>query len=195
MWRRLDVPGHDVCQLINRDSGWALEGYTVFLHARSPCALNYSVQCDRAFQTRAAHVRGWVGSKPFVIDATRDAQSNWRLNGTTVPAVRGCIDVDINVSPSTNLLSLRRLRPRTGTALTVRAAWLAFPQMKFMPLEQVYTRTSPTTYDYAAPSLGFNSRLVVNRHGMVLEYPPLWTPERGVNAGLGSGREPGKTPQ
>jgi uncharacterized protein len=182
MWRRLDAPGHDVCRLIRRESGWALEGHAVFLHARMPCALSYSVECDHAFHTRTAHVRGWLGRKPFVIDATRDVQSNWRLNGTAVPAVRGCIDVDINVSPSTNLLSLRRLRPRTGTALAVRAAWLEFPQMKFTPLEQVYTRTSTTTYDYAAPSLKFARRLVVDRHGMVLEYPPLWTQERGVGA-------------
>jgi len=140
-----------------------------------PCALNYCVQCDSAFQTRAAHVHGWLGRNPFVLDVTRDQQSNWRLNGKAAPAVRGCIDVDINISPSTNLLSIRRLSPREGTPLTVRAAWLAFPQKKFTPLEQVYTRTSPTTFDYAAPSLRFTSRLVVDRHGMVLEYPPLWT--------------------
>ena len=188
MWRRLDTPGHDVCRLIDRPLGWAIEGYATFLHRADdasrttpavPCALSYSVTCDRDFVTLAARVRGWIGRKPFTFEITRDRRSNWRLNGTTANAVKGCVDVDINISPSTNLLSLRRLRPRRGQLLTVKAAWLAFPEASLAPLEQTYERSGANTYEYHAPSLDFSSRLVVNRHGLVLEYPPLWTQEIG----------------
>jgi len=56
-----------------------------------------------------ASVSGWVAETAVDIDLVVDREHRWRLNGIEQPAVAGCIDVDMNFSPSTNLLHIRRL--------------------------------------------------------------------------------------
>ena len=175
MWRRLDAPGHDVCWLLQTPARWALTGSAIFRHGRLPCMLFYRVECDAGFRTTAARVEGWLGRRRVGLHVVVNARREWRLNGKACPAVRGCIDFDLNFSPSTNLLSVRRLRPGRRERINVRAAWLEFPGFDLQPLEQYYERTGSRTYDYGAPGLKFRSKLVVNRHGFVIEYPPLWT--------------------
>lgn len=174
MWRRVDAPGHDACWLVPSSGGWTLEGSAVFLSGRSPCALGYRIECDRAFQTKTARVEGWLGPRRIDLRIRVDRRRRWRLNNVPVPAVDGCVDIDINFSPSTNLLSLRRLHPKVDENISVRAAWLAFPKLELQPLEQTYLRTHVHTYDYCAPSLDFSSRLTTDRNGFVVDYPPLW---------------------
>jgi hypothetical protein len=41
----------------------------------------------------------------------------------------GCVNIDLNFSPSTNLLPIRRLDLSVGASAIVRAAWLRFPGM------------------------------------------------------------------
>ena len=53
--------------------------------------------------------------------------ARWLLNNEPVPSARGCLDIDLNFSPSTNLLPVRRLNLTVGHEATVRAAWLRRP--------------------------------------------------------------------
>ena len=47
--------------------------------------------------------------------------------GADSRAVDGCRDIDLNFSPSTNVLPIRRLSLDVGDQAAVRAAWLRFP--------------------------------------------------------------------
>ena len=99
--------------------------------------------------------RASSGPHPIDVDLSVDAAGRWRLNGADCPAVEGCVDLDLNFSPSTNALPIRRLGLAVGQAAEVRAAWLRFPSFALEPLEQVYRRTGETTYRYesaGAPS-------------------------------------------
>jgi hypothetical protein len=126
LWRRLDRPGHDACRLLSRESGWHLVGTAVFAHERQPCRLDYSVVCDGGWRTQSARVTGWVGAEAVEIALSADSGRRWRLNGRECPAVGGCIDLDLNFSPSTNLLPIRRLGlgigPENATCTTRPAA-------------------------------------------------------------------------
>jgi hypothetical protein len=89
--------------------------------------------------------------------------------------VEGCIDLDLNFSPSTNLLPIRRLHLRIGEQAPVRAAWLRFPSLALEPLDQSYRRTGVTTYLYV--SAGGTAELRVNEAGFVTDYPNIWAHE------------------
>ena len=90
------------------------------------------------------------------------------MNGEHVPPVEGCIDVDLNFSPSTNLLPIRRLNLGIGDEATVRAAWLRFPTFTLEPLDQSYSRIAENRYQYKSAS--FTAEITVNEAGLVLEY-------------------------
>lgn len=179
LWRRLDCPGHEAGRLDFRDSCWYLSGTAVFAHNRQACRLDYVVVCAADWQTRSGRVTGWVATQPVAIELAVDSAHRWWLNGAACPAVEGCIDLDLNFSPSTNLLPIRRLDLATGAAAEVQAAWLRFPSFALEPLSQIYRRTGDTTYRYESAGGRFVADLQVNAAGFVTEYPNLWQIEIG----------------
>jgi uncharacterized protein len=177
LWRRLDRPGHEAARLVALDSGWHLTGAAVFAHEGHPCSLDYVVACDARWQTVSARVIGWIGEQTINADVSVDSARHWRLNGTPCPQVHGCVDVDLNFSPSTNLLTLRRLSLGLGEEATVRAAWLRFPGFTLEPLEQLYRRIDEATYRYESAGGRFVVDLHVNASGLVASYPGFWQAE------------------
>jgi hypothetical protein len=175
IWTRHDEPGHETSRLLSHPDGWELAGTAVFDHEGNPVELAYFVECDERFHTRTGVVSGWIGRRPVSLRIEVDEKQNWRVNDTPCPEVSGCIDLDLNFTPSTNLLQVRRLPLPMGEAVRVRTAWLSFPDLQLRFLEQVYRRTGPHTFDYESPALSFSSRLRSNEHGFITDYPPLWT--------------------
>jgi len=177
IWRRLDRPGHEAVQLFFADSRWHLIGTTIFLDPQGPCRLNYRIECDNKWRTLSARVDGWVGTLLIEIEISVDANGHWNLNGNDCPLVAGCIDVDLNFSPLTNLLPIRRLELNIGQEAPVRAAWLRFPSFELELLEQTYRRTGETSYRYESAGGKFVSDLEVDDFGLVVNYPGLWQSE------------------
>lgn len=86
----------------------------------------------------------------------------------------GCLDLDLNFSPSTNLLPIRRLALAPGQSAEVKAAWLRFPSFTLEPFEQVYRHTAASTYWYELADGEFVRELTVNAAGFVTSYPDFW---------------------
>lgn len=174
LWRGFVLPGHEACRLFARDSRWHLEGTAVFSHERQPCRLDYQVICDAAWRTLSAQVAGWLGNTDIDLQIRADSEAHWWLNEVEQPQVMGCIDLDLNFSPSTNLLPIRRLDLAIGEAADVTAAWLRFPSFQLELLPQQYRRLDATTYRYESAGGQFVADLKVNRAGFVVDYPGLW---------------------
>ena len=171
LWRRLDLPGHEASLLSERDGGWELSGSAVFRHEGQDCRLDYTIGCDSAWRTRSARVGGWLGDRSVALEISVDDHVRWQLNAVEQPAVAGCLDIDLNFRPSTNLLPIRRLRLREGQGAAVRAAWLRFPEVTLEPLEQRYQRLDATTFRYESGDGAFQRDLAVAPSGFVTDYP------------------------
>ena len=165
LWRWTDREGHEAARLDDE----TLRGTSVLKHEDAVCSLAYRIECDAAWRTQLVLVHGFIGAREVEIEIVAN-RGRWTMNGTHVPAVEGCIDVDLNFSPSTNLLPIRRLNLAIGEEATVRAAWLRFPTLTLEPLEQTYRRTGERTYQYSSAS--FTAEIAVNEAGLVLRYGP-----------------------
>jgi hypothetical protein len=176
VWRRSDWPGHEAARLVEREAGWELSGTAVFLHETHACRLDYVVACDVAWRTVATQVTGWVGHDAIDIAITVDTGGRWWMNNRECPDVAGCVDIDLNFSPSTNLLPIRRLRLQVGQAADVAAAWLRFPSFALERFEQTYRRLGPTAYRYQSAG-GFSADLDVDDAGFVTRYADVWRAE------------------
>ena len=172
LWRRIDVEGHDGCRLLSRKDGWELDGQALFEEDGKPCALAYRVSCDRSWQTRSASVRGFLGGREIVYEIERRSDGAWTLNGARQPEAEGLTDVDLNFTPATNLLAIRRFDLAIGAETPAAAAWLTFPEPKLARLDQTYRRIDRTRYAYRG--YGYSETLDVSPVGFVLEYPLLW---------------------
>ncbi|HJZ80178.1 MAG TPA: putative glycolipid-binding domain-containing protein [Pyrinomonadaceae bacterium] len=179
LWRRLDRHGHESARILIRADLWNLHGTAVFAHEQLPCRLDYHIVCDSCWHTQSAKVAGWVGNSPIEIAIAVSRERRWRLNEAECPGVAGCVDLDLNFSPATNLLPIRRLELAVGQEGEVRAAWLRFPGLKLEPLEQRYKRIDQNTYRYESGGGEFVAQLSVNEDGFVAKYPNFWEVEQG----------------
>ena len=177
LWRRLDLPGHELCELTGAVDGWRLSGVALVAHENRPCRLEYEIECDASWETRRARVRGQIGQAAADLSIIRAVDGAWSVNGSTLPTLQGCVDIDLGFSPSTNLLPIRRLAMAVGQHAAVRAAWVRFPELRLEVLEQTYTRIGPETYRYESAGGAFTRELSVDSNGFVLDYPGIWCVE------------------
>ncbi len=168
-WRRTDeVVTDEHCTLAVRAGGLSLIGTVIGADQGDPIRIEYRVVADGAGLTTAAHIRQVRGFGTHAIALERDAKGNWTVDGRTVRGLKGCTDVDLGFSPSTNTLPIRRLRLAIGASETIRAAWLRFPEMTVTKNAQTYTRLDEFTYRYSSGS--FEAELTVDDDGLVASY-------------------------
>jgi hypothetical protein len=173
LWQRLDGPGHDACWWQDTsDGGYRLEGAAVFAEGGAPVALSYEV-VGEARSTTSGRVTGFHGDRPVDVRVERRGD-DWLLDGRRVPGVRGCTDLDLAFTPATNRIPLRRLALAVGAEADAPAAWLRFPELDLMRLDQHYRRLERSRFAYRAPALDFAATIEVDERLVALDYPPLW---------------------
>jgi uncharacterized protein len=168
-WRRSDeVEADEWCTLTVRDNGLSLVGTVVGADGGLPLRVEYRVLADPGGVTTAAHVRQWHGFEQRTVTLVRDQKGNWTVDGRKVRALKGCTDVDLGISPSTNTLPIRRLRLGVGQSKEIKAAWVRFPELTVEKATQSYGRPDELTYRYASGT--FAADLAVDDDGLVMTY-------------------------
>ena len=168
-WRRSDeVAVDEHCTLTLRGGGLSLVGTVLGAEGGLPIRIEYRVLADGAGLTTAAHVRDLRGFEARTIGLERDSKGNWNVDGVRRPALKGCTDVDLGCSPSTNTLPIRRLRLAVGASRTIQAAWVRFPELDVVKAAQTYPRLDEFTYRYASGD--FEAELTVDDDGLVASY-------------------------
>jgi uncharacterized protein len=177
-WRHCDArEGFEVAFFRPDADGHAIEGHTSAVEDGHAWAVGYSLRLDRAWVTRRAEITGHspAGRRRLVIE--RRARGPWLVNGVAMPALDGCLDVDLEASAVTNALPVHRLGLAVGEAAQAPAVYVRALDLAVERLEQRYARRSDEDggqrYDYAAPRFGFRCVLPYDRAGLVLDYPGL----------------------
>ena len=178
LWRGIHWRGHEACRVYSLGDGWRLEGTAVFSDEGRACRLSYLIACDSGWNTLNGVVTGWLGEDVVNFELLVDADRRWTMNGVYRAEVDGCVDLDLNFSPSTNLLPIRRLNLAVGQESEVKAAWLRFPSFELEPFPQVYTRLDEFRYRYSSRDGEFVAELTVDDVGFPMVYPELWEVER-----------------
>jgi hypothetical protein len=175
-WKRMDAAGMERFRMERDGSGWTLRGTIELVHDGHPFEARYEVSCDPEWVTRAVMVdlRGPDGDRSLRITAEN---SRWSAGGAPLEAVRGCIDVDLGWTPSTNTLPIRRLDLAVGQERAVTAAWVRFPELTVEPLSQEYRRLDERRYRYSSAGGRFVAELEVDEHGLVTTYGHIWARE------------------
>jgi len=168
-WRRFDeIEADEHCTFTRRDSGLSLVGTVLGTEDGVPVRIEYRVLTDADGMTTAAHVRDLRGFEQRTLTLARDAKGGWTVDGLPARPLKGCSDVDLGCSPSTNTLPIRRLHLGIGAARTIQAAWVRFPDLTVHRAAQTYTRLDELTYRYASGQ--FEAELTVDEEGLVIGY-------------------------
>jgi len=175
LWRRDEPTGTESFLLSSDEGGWHLEGVITAVLDHQPAHVRYRIVCDSAWRTLAAHVAlDRAGVERELHMTVRDG-GRWCVEGEEDVRLRGCTDVDLEISPSTNTIPIRRLNLAVGQESAVTAAWVRFPTLTVQPLDQQYTRTGANRYRYASGD--FVTHIDVDDLGLVTKYEGGWSRE------------------
>ena len=103
-----------------------------------------------------------------------DGKGNWRMNGKEEDQFRGCIDVDIAVTPFTNTLPINRLQLQEGKSHEIQVIYIDVLEQQMRPVHQQYTHVADKIYHYENIPNDFEANIIVDEHGLVVDYPALF---------------------
>ncbi len=177
-WRPLDEIGLEHLLLSMSDAGIHADGMILQTKAgRGPFRARYRIEAAPDWTMRACDIRvGEPGRPERRLDLRVDGEGHWRdeASGNPLPALDGCREVDIQVSPFTNSLPIGRLKLATGEAHEIRAAYITVPELILSRAPQRYARLAADRYRYEGLGTGFAADLAVDADGLVLDYPGIF---------------------
>lgn len=163
----------EYCELTTQGAGHRFSGKIVLVLECQPAFVDYTLTCDNGWDFSRAVISQRYNGQAQQLTVTRE-MGKWRVDAQAADFPTSIHDIDLEISPASNTLPIRRLNLAVGEAADVHAAWVRFPSLKLEVLRQRYTRLDSNTYHYEAPDLDFTARLHVDDDGVMLRYDTLW---------------------
>jgi uncharacterized protein len=174
-WAALQWPGLEHVIASSDRAGFRADSQLI-LAEQELATVSYSLECDAGwrFTRLAVTVTSASGHRTLALSAGGDGR--WLADGQPRPDLAGCIDVDINCTPLTNTLPVRRLAWSPGTARDLDVAYVSVPELDIRPARQRYQMLAGSSdgalYRYESGS--FTAELPFDRDGYVIDYPGIW---------------------
>lgn len=179
MWARWQgEPGLEHLHLTQDMAGRVADGLVIGVLDNTPFRLHYRIVCDAGWQVREATV-DLQGARATRVELRTDRAGHWTTpTGDALPALDGCLDVDIRATPFTNTLPIRRLALQPGASAELLVAYISVPDLDVRAVRQRYTcldaRPDGGTYRYESLTSGFTAELLLDADGLVIDYPDVW---------------------
>lgn len=164
-------------------AGVQADGLIVGLAVGRPFRVRYRLRCDAAWRVREVRVADLDAGRDLHLLA--DGNGTWTLgDGTPLPDLADCIDVDLSATPFTNTLPIRRLALAPGELADLAVAYVAVPELTVAPDPQRYRclerRPDRGRYRYESLDSDFAAEIAVDADSVVLDYPGLFRRVRGA---------------
>lgn len=174
LWQRQDEPSLEYLRFEQTEDGIQFDGTLVLDLEGAPARITYRVDCTPDWKTRRVEVTQERSGETSQLMIEVDDEQHWYHDGELLEPFTGLTNIDLSVTPATNLLALRSMKLEIGQAAETSAVWMVFPELEVKRLDQHYAKTDATHYHYVAPSLDFKTILEVDDFGFITKYGDLW---------------------
>ena len=170
-WQRTDENvGHSIARVERLPDGWVCHGSEVIAGPGATLACGFRVQLDASWATRTVEVWSMSRAGERRLRLTVDVGGRWWRDGTRVPDLDGCIDVDVAATPLTNTFPINRLAGlAVGASATSSVAWVDVPDLSATRVDQTYERLADRLWRYSDQRHGA-FELSVDDDGLVIDY-------------------------
>ncbi len=180
-WTALQWPGMEHA-IVSDDADGMTAASHVVLGESGLVTVAYRLACDAGWRFRRLTIDVASAGNERTLTLTHE-DGGWLENGTSRPDLARCIDIDINCTPLTNTLPIRRLDWSAGATHDIDVAYVSVPELEVRKARQRYTRLNGDGADlsrFRYESGSFERDLSVDDRGFVLDYPGLWGRLAGV---------------
>jgi len=160
--------------LTKSDEDIEVDSVIVGAHDDKIYRVDYSIKTNRNWECIFFEATTQLSDKKEVINYHSDGRGNWTKNGAPVNEFKGCIDIDISLTPFTNSLPINRLQWELNKPQQITVLFLDILSQEIMPTQQCYTKLSNTKFKFENVPNDFEAIITVDASGMVVNYPDLF---------------------
>ncbi len=177
-WTPWSAPG--VEQLLMTDHGDRISAFSLILRPLGGQHLRIRIgyHADAQWNTRRVMVATADAEEtdPRRVVLESDGQGHWQMMEQPAPQFDGCLDADVEITPFSNTVPIRRLGMAEGASVETKAVYVPVPSLTPRVVHQRYTcleQLGPSggTYRYENLDSGFSADLKVDADGLVMDYP------------------------
>ncbi|KKB76040.1 hypothetical protein VW35_20155 [Devosia soli] len=162
-WRGLDLATIEHCHVIANDRDTRIRSTII----GPDFGLFYRIKLDESGHTRTLKIERSDGK---ALELFCDGQGGWSDDrAEPIPALKGCVDVDIWPTPMTNSLPIWRSDWAVGKAQNFAIVWIDATTMEIRRDEQIYTKINADHFRFQ--SGGFEAVVAIDGDGVVIDYP------------------------
>jgi hypothetical protein len=183
MWQPWTGPGLESLRLVEDTDGVRADSVVIGMDEGRPFSTRYAIRCDAAWHVRDLEIAD-LGGRSTTLALASDGMGRWTDgSGAHLPALDGCLDVDLSATPFTNTLPIRRLALAPGWATEITVVYVEVPLLRVGVARQRYrclTWGAPGgSYRFETAAGDFTADITVDADGLVVEYPKIarqvWT--------------------
>ncbi|HEY2640396.1 MAG TPA: putative glycolipid-binding domain-containing protein [Streptosporangiaceae bacterium] len=176
-WAAVEWPGMEHVVVAGDATGFRADGHVVMAD-EGLASITYHLQCTTGWRVACLDIEVTSAASTASSQLTSVGDGRWLVDGVPAPELDGCVDVDINCTPLTNTLPIRRLSWSTGAVHDIEVVYVPVPSLAFHRARQRYTllaRDEAAGDDlFRYESGSFRADLQVDGDGFVVDYPGLW---------------------
>jgi hypothetical protein len=175
LWKGIEYESLENCLITITEAGAQINSTIVGQYNGKIYLVNYQIKTNTTWETVSVTIESLINKQSQHWKLEGDGKDNWQLNDKAVPQFEGCIDVDIPLTPFTNSLPINRLKLAIGETQLIKVIYLDLLANEFKPVQQKYIRLKENVYHYENVPNDFEADIIVDRQGLVVDYPSLFT--------------------
>jgi hypothetical protein len=174
LWTGREYYSLENCLLTTAETGSKIRSVIVGRYEEEIYRVEYVIKTNENWATRFVKLECQHKNKIQHLSFESDGNGNWTLNGKPAEDFKGCLDIDVPLTPFTNTLPINRLKLRTSEEKEIRVIYCDLLKEEMKPVTQKYIRLSDTEYHYENVPNDFEAIIKVDELGLVADYPELF---------------------
>jgi uncharacterized protein len=185
LWTGREYHSVENCLVSVSDAGVEAASTILGTYQQKIYKVEYLLRANQNWETTFLEIRSRRSDYNQLFQLESDCMGSWKLNGENAEELKGCIDVDIPLTPFTNTLPINRLHLSPNNAEEIQVVYCDLLEGRIKSVRQKYTSISKTQYHYQNIPNDFEAIIVVDGDGFVVDYPSLFVRTAAVKAQYG----------
>jgi uncharacterized protein len=178
MWMQWNNLGMEQLHLENNTAGLATDSVVLGIRDGNPFRAHYQIEVNQNWRVQHLQVK-LLQPEGKTLSLKSDGEGHWwHYDGAALPELTGCVDIDLSATPFTNTLAIRRLALQPGEVQEISVIYVSVPDLEVRAVPQRYTclelNSQGGIYRYEGLYRNFMVELLVDRNGLVIEYPQMF---------------------
>lgn len=174
LWTGREYYSLENCLVNTTDKGADITSTIIGYYNRQIYKVEYHIETNQNWETVFFEINCRHQNQIQHIKFAGDGKGNWTSDGKQVNEFKGCIDVDIPLTPFTNTLPINRLKFKHNEERQIQVIYVDLLEREIKPVQQKYIRLSNTKYHYENVPNDFEADIQVDELGLVVDYPQLF---------------------